>query len=111
MKKILSILLLGTFFIACNSTTTPEKADVNVAAIKTIQLHVTGMTCEGCEKTVETTLAKLDGVTTSEASHVNEMATITYDTTLLDVNALSQAIEGVGYTVEGEMKADAENTP
>lgn len=111
MKKILSLLLLGTFFIACNQTTTTEKADVNIAAVKTIQLHVTGMTCEGCEKTVETTLAKLDGVTTSEASHVNEMATITYDTTLLDANALSQAIESVGYTVEGEVNPNKEEIP
>ncbi|GAB1403363.1 hypothetical protein MASR1M74_28040 [Lentimicrobium sp.] len=100
MKKTLSILLLATFFIACNSTTTTEKADVNIAAVKTIQLHVTGMTCKGCEKSIETALAKLEGVTATEASHIDEMTTISYDTTLQNVQTLTQAIKDVGYTVE-----------
>jgi copper chaperone CopZ len=106
MKKIFFLSLSLAFLASCNSTVTDKateetKTAVNVAAVKTIELHVTGMTCEGCENTVKEAVNKVDGVTSSEASHVAELTTISYDTTLTDVDKLSAVINELGYKVEG----------
>lgn len=106
MKKFLFLSLSMAFLAACNSTVTDNKtnetkADVNVAAVKTVELHVTGMTCEGCENTVMEAVNKVDGVTSAEASYTAELTTISYDTTLTDIDKLTAVINDLGYKVEG----------
>jgi copper chaperone CopZ len=106
MRKILFIALSMAFLASCNSTVSDKtgsdtKKEVNVAAVKTVKLHVTGMTCEGCENTIKEAVNKVEGVTETEASHVAELTTISYDTTLTDVDKLSAVIDELGYKVEG----------
>jgi copper chaperone CopZ len=103
MKKILFLSLSLAFLFACNSTVSDKaaKSDVNMAAVKTIELHVTGMTCEGCENTVKEAVNNVDGVTSAEASHTAELTTISYDTTQTDIDKLSAVINDLGYKVEG----------
>lgn len=106
MKRILFIALAMAFLASCNSTVSDKTAsdtqkEVNVAAVKTIKLHVTGMTCEGCENTVKEAVNKVEGVTETEASHVAELTTISYDTTMTDIAKLSAVIDELGYKVEG----------
>jgi len=106
MKKILFLSLSLAFLAACNSTVTDKatnetKTEVNVAAVKTIELHVTGMTCEGCENTVKEAVNKVGGVTSTEASYTAERTTISYDTTQTDIDILSAVINDLGYKVEG----------
>ncbi len=101
MKKLLAIFAAGLLFTACNQTNQSEKTGVDVAAVKTIELHVTGMTCEGCENTVMKAVNQLEGVTGSTASHVKELTVVSYDTTLTNTEAITAAIVKVGYTVEG----------
>lgn len=109
MKRLLFLALSLAFLAACNSTISDksgEKKEVNVAAVKTIELRVTGMTCEGCENTVKEAVNNVEGVTGTEASHVAGLTTITYDTTLTSIEKLSTVINDLGYKVEGL----AENT-
>ena len=106
MKRIFSLMLVLAFFASCNSTITDKakdetKNEVNVAAVKTIELHVTGMTCEGCENSVMEAVTEVDGVTAVAASHTKELTTISYDTTLTDMSKLSAVIDNLGYKVEG----------
>ena len=110
MKKIFSVLLMGAFFAACNQTTpvqeqTPAAQTVNVAAIKTIELHVTGMTCEGCENTVKEAVNKIGGVTESNASFQKEAAIVSFDTTMTNLATITKTIDDLGYKVEGLMQA------
>jgi len=105
MKKILFLAISLTILAACNSTVSDKtgetKKEVNVAAVKTIELRVTGMTCEGCENTVKEAVNKVEGVTSSEASFTAEIAKISYDTTLTNQEKLSSVINDLGYKVEG----------
>lgn len=71
-----------------------------VAALKTIELNVSGMTCEGCENSVETALTKLEGVASAEASYVKKVASISYDSTKVSTSLLTQTINDLGYHVE-----------
>jgi copper chaperone CopZ len=101
MKKIFAILFIGTIFAACNQTTLTKETSIDLGAVKTIELHVTGMTCEGCENSVMEAVNEVDGVTEVAASYTKELTTISYDTTLTDISKLSAVIDNLGYKVEG----------
>lgn len=111
MKKLLFLALSLSVLAGCNSTVSDKsdgtKKEVNVAALKTIEFHVTGMTCEGCENTVKEAVNGAEGVASAEASYTAETTTISYDTTLTDQDKLAAIINDLGYKVEGL----AVNTP
>ncbi len=104
MKKVLSLIFAVALFAACSSsgTKTESTTSIDAAAIKTVQLHVTGMTCGGCENTIMTKVNEIDGVTETQASHVEELATVSFDTTQTSIAEISEIINGLGYVVEGE---------
>ena len=104
MRKIFTLLFVASLFVACgpSGNKTESNAPIDVAAIKTIQLHVTGMTCGGCENTIMTKVNEIDGVTETQASHMEELTTVSFDTTQTSIDEISEIINGLGYSVEGE---------
>jgi copper chaperone CopZ len=106
MKKILSLMVTIALFASCNQSGQKAEStqEINVAAVKTIELHVTGMTCEGCENTVMEAVNGLEGVTASKASHLDELTSVSFDTTLVSIEKISETINELGYTVvDGEI--------
>jgi copper chaperone len=67
----------------------------------TLQLHVTGMTCGGCENAVQRTLMKLAGVESVTASHAGNAVSVTYDPARVTAAAIRTAIRTLGYAVQG----------
>lgn len=62
-----------------------------------IELHVEGMTCQGCVRSIET---KLSGVKGVEYAHVNlgaEKATVEFDDAMVNVEKLIGAVEQIGF--------------
>lgn len=108
MKRILLFMAAVAFFTSCGqSGSKPETvAEINVAAVKTIELHVTGMTCEGCENTVSTAVSELPGVSKSVASFREELASVSFDTTQVSIEKITETINDLGYTVVGELKPE-----
>jgi len=105
MRHLFAIAIL-MIAVSCSNSNSPDAkktatSEVNTAAIKTIRLHVTGMTCEGCENTVKDAVTAVEGVTGAETSYVKELAVITYDSTLTTESDLSKVIDELGYKVEG----------
>ncbi len=62
-----------------------------------LTLAVSGMSCTGCESTVEASVSELPGCTNVEADHENGTVTVEGD---VDDGAVESAIEDSGYTVE-----------
>ncbi|WP_458190307.1 heavy-metal-associated domain-containing protein [Haladaptatus sp. NG-WS-4] len=58
-------------------------------------ITVEGMSCGGCEQTVEEALLDVDGVTTVEVDRSTESATIEGNT---DADSLVTAVEDAGYS-------------
>lgn len=104
MKNLIVVLIFGLIVSACNSKSNSDSKDQTVnseiAALKTIELHVSGMTCEGCEHSVETALTGVKGVISAEASHQKAITVISYDSTLVKPELLAETIDGLGYHVE-----------
>ncbi len=104
MKKILLFLFLVAFTIACTSNADKAKtsAQISAAAIKTISLNVKGMSCSGCEETINESVQKITGVTECIASFKDGKANVKYDTTKTNLKAISKAITSAGYEVSGD---------
>ena len=65
----------------------------------TLTLHVTGMTCGGCENAVKRAVARLAGVSEVSASHLEQRVTVAYDAAQVTPEAIAAKINGLGYQV------------
>ena len=78
--------------------------------VTTVVLPVKGMTCGACSAKVGRGLSELDGVDSATVNLVTERATVVFDPTTLDVEALRRAVSDLGYrapvTVEREVDAE-----
>jgi len=66
--------------------------------MQTITLNVTGMTCDGCERSVQNALARIEGVASVEADHTDGTAVVSL-TTPVERKKLVEAVEDAGYDV------------
>ena len=78
-----------------------KKAKVTPVANATIALTVEGMSCTGCEETIQTALAKIDGVIDVKASHTDSIVKVSYDSTLVKVEQLGDEINKLDYQYKG----------
>lgn len=67
-----------------------------------VTLEVEGMTCTGCEGLIQRRVAELPGVESVRADHMMHEATIVFDKSLTDTQALAKTIEEAGYKVVAE---------
>lgn len=104
MKKIIFIAIITAFFAGCSGKTTSTENAGKVAAVanKTVTLAIEGMTCTGCENTIQESVTKIAGVTAIKASHLDSTAVVSFDSTLTTVNAIGDAVTEAGYVFKGE---------
>jgi len=69
------------------------------SAMKTAELAIQGMHCEGCAKTIEALLATEPGVKAATASFANGSARVLYDPAASDPARLMAAVARAGYRV------------
>jgi Cu+-exporting ATPase len=62
-----------------------------------VQIPVTGMTCAGCQATVQRALARQAGVVDANVNLMTHIAAVTYDPALASPDTLVKAIRGTGY--------------
>ena len=65
--------------------------------MKSITLHVTGMTCGGCVKSVTRVLSELDGVAQADVSLEKAQAVVSFDENKVQPAALVEAVEDAGF--------------
>ncbi|MBS2096894.1 cation transporter [Carboxylicivirga linearis] len=100
MRKILSVLFLMVLVLgACNTKKSEQKEDqpVSIENVGKIELNVEGMTCDGCEMTIEKGLLTLEGVAEVKADHETGKTIIKADTVRVNRKDLVRIIEKVGY--------------
>ncbi|KAA0207955.1 MAG: cation transporter [Ignavibacteriaceae bacterium] len=121
MKKtlnIIGIILITTFFIAgCGqeqsetatdnnkSTGEPSSGVNNVDEDKqnlklvNMEIKCEGMTCTGCEKTIEKSVMALNGMKNVKADHEKKIVKVEYVEGALSAEDIENAITEVGYKV------------
>lgn len=106
MKRLLLVAAMALSIASCTNkqagTDNAASANNVEAANKTITLAVDGMTCTGCENTIQEAVGKLAGISEIKASFLDSTALVSFDSTLVNLTAISEAITDAGYTVKGE---------
>jgi len=101
VMTVLAALLLAfpyysdTFFPKQNQ----QVVYVQESQLQTIIWDIKGMTCTGCEATVENAANGVEGVLEADASYDTGKATIKYDQTKTDRETITTAINKTGFTV------------
>lgn len=107
--KILSVLLVSFALVfSCNNSDSTKQIK-KAAEFVQVELQVEGMTCTGCEKTIEANVNKLDGIESIKADHEAGKAILSYDKANLDIEAVKKVMADKGYTVTAvkEIESDA----
>lgn len=86
MHKLLASFALATL-IATSAWAAPQ----------TVTLAVSRMTCPACPITVKKALARVPGVTEVSVSYETKQATVVFDDTKTNVEALMRATADAGY--------------
>lgn len=76
-----------------------QKETIPAENIKVVEFDVDGMTCTGCEKTIEGGVKALDGIQEVQADHKAGRTVVKFDKTALTKAEISKVINGSGYTV------------
>jgi copper chaperone CopZ len=103
MKYLIIICLLLAF--GCNNTGTKKNvADVKSTVqenVKTVsvELAIQGMTCLGCEQTIQSGISSLNGVKQVKATFKDGRAFVEFIPTLADTLKMKEKITASGYIV------------
>ncbi|XP_022924925.1 probable copper-transporting ATPase HMA5 isoform X2 [Cucurbita moschata] len=74
-----------------------EASIVNDDMIERCRIHIIGMTCTSCSKTLESTIQAIRGVQNAQVALATEEAEVCFDPRILNYNQLLQAIEESGF--------------
>lgn len=101
MKRLLVCIGVVWMMSACQGKTNEGQSnqELKVENVCEVPLDVEGMTCDGCEKTIETGLMTLKGITDVSVDHETGKAIVKADTTLVKKEDMANLIERIGYHV------------
>lgn len=105
MKQLFFVFLVAAILAGCSGkSTSSDNASETTTAVanKTITLSVEGMTCTGCEGTVQEAVEKIAGVTSVKASHLDSTAVVSFDSTQTSIATIGDAVTEAGYVFKGE---------
>ena len=100
MKRTLPFVAALLLFFACSSKESGQQA-FDADNVTYEKISISGMSCTGCEETITSGVASLDGVQEARADYVQGVAWVSYDASSVDHVQLTQVIESRGYKVIG----------
>ena len=66
-----------------------------------VKFKIQGMTCEACERHIDSELSKVAGVLAYETSYADKSSLVTFDPSKVNVKTIEKAISKTGYKVKG----------
>ena len=98
--RVTSFSFLMVLLFILSSCGGGGKKEVKEAANETamIEVSISGMTCTGCENTIQSGLTKVPGVISVKASYTLGNAIVEYNPEQVDTLKIKDAVNGCGYT-------------
>lgn len=78
-----------------------KRREKGVTAMKSLEMKIGGMQCDGCASTVQSILSRAPGVKSAHVSFPKRSASVFYDPAQTDASRLAAAIARAGFSVEG----------
>ncbi len=92
----LVVFVLLLFIFACGGNN--KKAQKQESAI--MEVSIDGMTCLGCEQTIQKNITALEGIKSVKASFTTGNAIIEYFPAIIDTGKIKETVTGSGYLVK-----------
>ena len=67
---------------------------------------IEGMTCNGCERTVQKVISNIEGVSSAKADLASSTVAVEYDSAKVKIDTIKEAVNRVGYKFVGKLTAD-----
>lgn len=93
MRAFLFSFLVLLLVVGCNA----PRQEKSEAQFQKVNFSVSGMVCTSCEQSIQTKLAKLDGVKSVEASAAKKCAVVEFDASKVSEKELIATLESLGY--------------
>ena len=104
MKALSMFLLSIAILFGCTNKEKNQQA--NTPDVKQVEMTIEGMTCNGCEQTIEANVMKLDGIKSIKADHETGKASLEYDAANADMDEIKKVIAEKGYNVTAVAKKE-----
>jgi copper chaperone CopZ len=104
---LLAILIIS---ISCNGRSQKTENESVQQEASLIEVSIGGMSCLGCEQTIQNNVSKLEGIKSVKASFTVGNAIIEYLPGVVDTSKIKEAVIGSGYTVKKFMPVKPEET-
>ncbi len=102
-NKLFTKLLLFAYLlivVSCSGNGKKNEKTESVMEASLIEVSIGGMTCTGCEQTIQTVVGKLEGIKSVKASFTSGNALVEYYPEIVDSVKIRETITGTGYTVK-----------
>lgn len=97
---IIALLLAVLIALSCSGNNKKtEKGELKMEA-SIVEVSISGMTCTGCEQTIQTRVAHLKGVKSVKASYITGKALVEYFPGITDSVKIKKSISESGYLVK-----------
>ena len=70
------------------------------------KFEVKGMTCAACQRHVENTVSKIEGVTNCEVSLLSNSMSLEFDENIVNVEKIADSLTDIGYELVIDSKKD-----
>jgi len=94
----LSLFAIILLTISCGGKNHEKSKDLGASSL--IEVKIGGMTCTGCEQTIQKNVGKLEGIKSVKATFTDGRAIIEYFPSVVDTVKIREAITGSGYVVK-----------
>ena len=105
MKRVLVLLmammvLVGVVMLSSceKSDNSAAQAEVQVVKAEKVNLNVEGMTCGSCVNSIETALAKQNGIIKGKVSLAENACAVEFDASKTNTDEILATIEKAGYS-------------
>lgn len=101
MRVLIFISIAVFIFASCTNKESSQQTSSNNLEIELskIEVSIDGMTCTGCEQTIQASVNELPGIHSVKASYVDSNAVIEYDVEQVSISEIKDAINKTGYKV------------
>ena len=111
MRNVVQLIVVISLLAGCGGQQSAEdfhdsEIIIDSGRLVTTRYRVEGMTCIGCENTVNYAVEEIPGVVGCESSVQESCIVITYDTGMVDTGIIAKAINGKGYHFKGEWSGE-----
>jgi mercuric ion transport protein len=96
---IISLAACGNSVKSSDAEKQSDDVSFTAENVKTLKFDVEGMTCSGCENTVQRKITEIEGVVEVSAHHVEKNAIVKFDASKTNVETIEKAISNAGYEV------------